>query len=178
MTDWVRRSRVEVEPLAWGRATYTILRLPDPVAEALHAAGARRVEGEINEHPVNLALSRAPVVEGVFLWAGQSLLDRLGIAPGDRLEVRLRPSPDDRVETPPDVEAALRAGGVHGCMGRADAGQAPRAALPDRHGKDRTRPGAKRIDAADRRPRPRDRPFPARPCCLGLPDCCRSFGAR
>lgn len=110
MTDW-QAFEGEVEPVAWGRATYTILRLPDPVAEALHAAGARRVEGEINEHPVNLALSRAPVVEGVFLWAGQSLLDRLGIAPGDRLEVRLRPSPDDRVETPPDVEAALlRAG--------------------------------------------------------------------
>ncbi len=47
----------------------------------------------MNDHPVNLALTRAPVVEGVFLWAGASLLDRTGIAPGQPVEVRLRPPP-------------------------------------------------------------------------------------
>jgi uncharacterized protein YdeI (YjbR/CyaY-like superfamily) len=52
------------------------------------------------------------VVDGVFLWAGSSLLDRIGIAPGEPVEVRLRPAPDDRVDLDPDVEAALRAGGV------------------------------------------------------------------
>ena len=106
MTDWVSFEGV-VEPVVWGKATYTLLRLPDWAVEAL--AGAKRVEGEINEHWVNLALSRGPVVEGVFLWAGQSLLDRLGIAPGEPLEVRLRPAPDDQVDTPDDVAAALRA---------------------------------------------------------------------
>lgn len=109
MSDWVAFEG-RVEPLTWGRATYTILRLPDAVVLAL--GKPRRVEGEIAEHPVNLALSRAPVVEGVFLWAGQSLLDRLGIIPGEAVEVRLRPAPDDRVDLDPDVEAALRAGGV------------------------------------------------------------------
>jgi hypothetical protein len=99
-----------VEPREWSRAVYTILRLPPDVAAAL--AGALRVEGEIAEHPVNLALSRAPVVEGVFLWAGQSLLDRVGVRPGEVVEVRLRPAPDDRVDVPDDVAAALRAGGV------------------------------------------------------------------
>jgi Bacteriocin-protection, YdeI or OmpD-Associated/Domain of unknown function (DUF1905) len=101
-----------VEPLVWGTSTYTILRLPREVAEALHPA--RRVEGEVNDHPVNLALTRAPVVDGVFLWAGQSLLDRVGISPGQTVEVRLRPAPDDRVDTPDDITAAMVAAGALG----------------------------------------------------------------
>ncbi len=109
MSDWVTFEG-RVEPLAWGRSTYTILRLPEDVVVSL--AKCRRVEGEIADHPVNLALSRAPVVEGMFLWAGQSLLDRIGIAPGEPVEVRLRPAPDDRVDLDPDIEAALRSGGV------------------------------------------------------------------
>lgn len=109
MTGWVVFEGA-VEPVIWGKATYTILRLPDEAVAALGAA--RRVEGEINEHSVNLALSRAPAVEGVFPWAGASLLDRLGIVPGEPLEVRLRPAPDDQVDTPEDVAAALRAAGA------------------------------------------------------------------
>ena len=101
-----------IEPLIWGRATYTILRLPPDVARLLEVVAAMRVEGEIAEQPVNLALSRAPAVDGVFLWAGQSLLDRLGVKPGERLEVRLRPAPPDAVDTPEDVEAALRRAGT------------------------------------------------------------------
>jgi hypothetical protein len=106
MTDWVTFEG-RVEPVTWGRATFTILRLPDAVLRDLGCC--RRVAGEIADHPVNLALSRAPVVEGVFLWAGQSLLDRIGIQPGEPVEVRLRPAPDDRVDLDPDVEAALQA---------------------------------------------------------------------
>jgi hypothetical protein len=109
MSDWVTFEG-RVEPLAWGRSTYTILRLPENVVTAL--GKARRVEGEIAEHPVNLALSRAPVVDGVFLWTGQSLLDRIGLTPGEPVEVRLHPAPDDRVDLDPDIEAALRSGGV------------------------------------------------------------------
>lgn len=107
MTGW-QVFEGAVEPLVWGRATYTILRLPDSVASALLAAGATRVEGEIAEHPVNLALSRAPEMDGLFLWAGQSLLDRVGITPGERVEVRLRPASSDAVDTPEDLAAALR----------------------------------------------------------------------
>jgi hypothetical protein len=109
MTGWVT-FEASVEPLAWGRSTYTILRLPEPVVHAL--GKTRRVEGEIAEHPVNLALTRAPVVDGVFLWAGQTLLDRIGIAPGEPVEVRLRPAPDDQVDLDADIAAALRAAGV------------------------------------------------------------------
>jgi hypothetical protein len=109
VSDWVTFEGM-VETVDWGRATYTILRLPQTVAEAL--AGTRRVEGEIADHPVNLAITRAPVVDGPFLWTGQSLLDRVGMAPGERIEIRLRPAPDDRVDTPPDVVAALAAAGL------------------------------------------------------------------
>jgi len=106
--DWIAFEG-RIEPLLWGRATYTILLLPPHVAADLAARGAKRVEGEINDHPVNLGLARAPVVEGPFLWAGQSLLDRLDVAPGELLDIRLRPAPDDRVDTPDDDAAALRA---------------------------------------------------------------------
>jgi Bacteriocin-protection, YdeI or OmpD-Associated len=101
-----------VETVQWGRATYTILRLPPDVEVALTALRAKRVEGEMNDHPVNLALTRAPVVDGVFLWAGQSLLDRAGIIPGEQIEVRLRPVPGDLVDVPEDVTAALRQAGL------------------------------------------------------------------
>jgi hypothetical protein len=95
-----------------GRATYTILPVPAEIVAELEAAGARRVEGEIAEHPVNLALTRAPAVEGAFLWTGRSLLDRIGVAPGAEVEVRLRPARDDAVDLPEDLAAALRAAGA------------------------------------------------------------------
>lgn len=110
-----------VEAVIWGRATYTILPLPQRVVEAL--GKTRRVEGEINEHPVNLALTRAPVVEGVFLWAGQSLLDRVGIIPGEVLEVRLRPAADDQVDLPEDVAAALVGAGAMAAWAALTAGK-------------------------------------------------------
>lgn len=99
-----------VTPLEWASATYTILCPPPEVATVL--GWKRRVEGEVNDHPVNLALTRAPVCADVFLWAGQSLLDRAGIRRGEWLEVRLRPAPDDRVDLADDVAAALHAGDV------------------------------------------------------------------
>ena len=111
MSDYVEFTG-RIETLDWGRSTYTIVRLPVEVAGRLAAEGARRVEGEINEHPVNLAPTRAPVIEETFLWTGKSLLDRIGLAPGDEVEVRLRKAPDDEVEVPEDVAAALRAAGA------------------------------------------------------------------
>jgi hypothetical protein len=110
MSDYIAFTG-RIETLDWGR-TYTILRLPAEVAERLAAEGARRVEGEIAEHPVNLAPTRAPVIEDSFLWTGKSLLDRIGLAPGDEVEVRLRKAPDDEVEMPDDLASALRAAGA------------------------------------------------------------------
>ena len=109
MTDYITFDGT-VEPMEWGKATYTVLRVPDDVVTAL--GRTRRVEGEINDHPVNLALTKAPVIDGIFLWAGKSLLDDIGIEPGERIEVRLRPAPDDLVEVPAEVTNALRSAGL------------------------------------------------------------------
>jgi hypothetical protein len=100
-----------VEPLVWGRAAFALLRLLPEGARVMQAAGARRVEGKIAEHPGNLTLLRAPEVDGVFLWAGKSLLDRLGAKPGERPEVRRCAAPPGAVDTPEGVEAALRRAG-------------------------------------------------------------------
>lgn len=97
-----------IEPMEWGRSVYTVLRIPPEVAAPLHAIGARRVEGEINDFPVNLALTKAPAIDGPFLYTGKSLLRRIGITPGEEVEVRLRKAPADVVETPDDVAFALR----------------------------------------------------------------------
>jgi hypothetical protein len=111
MSDYIAFTG-HIETLEWGTSTYTIIRLPAEVASRLAAQGAKRVEGEINEHPVNLAPTQAPVIEETFLWTGKSLLDRVGLAPGDMVEVRLRKASDDEVELPGDVAAALRAAGA------------------------------------------------------------------
>lgn len=100
----------QIEPIQWGKSTYTILRLPPEIANAL--SGAKRVEGEFNDHPVNLAITKAPVVDGPFLWAGKSLLDRTGLEPGEPFEARLRPVDPNIVEVPPDVTNALRSSGL------------------------------------------------------------------
>jgi len=99
----------QIDPMEWGRATCTILRLPDAVVEGLN--GAKRVTGEINDHPVNLAITTAPVIDGAFLWAGKSLLSRVGVGVGDRFEVRLCPADPDQLDTPEDVQAALISAG-------------------------------------------------------------------
>lgn len=108
-TNYVTFS-ARIEPMVWGRSTYTILRLPPAVAKAL--SNAKRVEGDINDYPINLAPTRAPAIKGVFLWAGQSLLDRIGIVPGQEIEVRLRAAPEDCVDLPDDIAVALRAAKV------------------------------------------------------------------
>jgi hypothetical protein len=96
-----------IEPLVWGSATYTILGLPSPVMDQL--GRPKRVDGEMNEHPVNLAPTRAPVLDDAFLWAGQALLDRIHVGIGEVIEVRLRPADPDLVAVDDDIMAALRA---------------------------------------------------------------------
>ena len=106
--EYVRFDAV-VEPLEWGDATYTVVRLPADVVTAL--GSARRVEGEFNEHPINLAITRAPVIDDPFLWSGKSLLARTGLKPGERFEARLRPANADEVDVPDDLQNALRSAG-------------------------------------------------------------------
>jgi hypothetical protein len=98
--------------MPWGDAVYTVVPLADDVLAAL--GKTKRVEGEFNDHPVNLAISKAPadVISTPFLWAGKSLLDRVGLSPGEPFEARLRPAAADVVDVPSDVMAALRAAGL------------------------------------------------------------------
>ena len=97
----------QIVPMEWGKSTYTVLPLPGDIANALSELGAKRVAGEIGEYPVNLALNKAPVIDGVFLWTGKSLIDAAGFEPGQALEVRLRPAPADFVDVPNDVTNAI-----------------------------------------------------------------------
>ncbi|MEM9798472.1 MAG: YdeI/OmpD-associated family protein [Pseudomonadota bacterium] len=108
MSDYVTFEG-RIEPLEWGRSTYTILRLPADVMAAL--GSTKRVEGEIADHPVNLAPAKADVIDDAFLWTGKAFLDAAGLAPGDAVEVRLRPTDPDAVDVPDDVSASLRAAG-------------------------------------------------------------------
>ncbi|WP_299688796.1 YdeI/OmpD-associated family protein [uncultured Tateyamaria sp.] len=109
MTDWVV-FEAQIQPMEWGKATYTIVRLPEEVTKAL-PKGTKRVEGEFGEFPVNLALTKAPVIDGVYVYTGKTFLRDSGLAPGDVFEARIKPADPDAVETPDDVACALRAAG-------------------------------------------------------------------
>lgn len=98
-----------IEPLEWGRNTYTILCLPAEVVEAL--GRPRRVEGEIADHPIEAGVARADVIADAFLYIGKNFLAAAGIEPGEAVEARLRTADPDRVEVPADVAAAIRAVG-------------------------------------------------------------------
>jgi hypothetical protein len=101
-----------IEAVVWGRSTYTLIRIPEELVEAARDAGTRRVEGTVDGVTVNLAITRAPVVDQPFVWAGRSLLRRVGAEAGAVVDCRLRPVDDDEVLLPPDVAAALAEAGV------------------------------------------------------------------
>ena len=101
-----------VEAVTWGRSVYTLIRIPDGLVEEAKAVGTRRIEGTIDGIDVNLAITRAPVVDRPFVWAGRSLLRRIGAEAGAVVECRLRPVDDEVVPTPADVAARLAETGV------------------------------------------------------------------
>ena len=109
MTDWIL-FEARIEPMEWGKNTYTVVRLPDDAADAL-PAGTRRIEGEFGDVPINLALTKAPVIDGTFVYTGKTFLRDSGLAPGEVFDARIRPADPNDVETPDDVAHALRAAG-------------------------------------------------------------------
>lgn len=116
MTAWDDLEWLEfdapVEPLVWGRNTYTIIRADELLADAAKAAGTRRVAGWIDEVEVNAGLNRADVIEEPFLYCGPSLQRRLGVRAGDAVGLRLRPADPDLVPVPDDVRQALEDAGA------------------------------------------------------------------
>ncbi|MEI4272186.1 YdeI/OmpD-associated family protein [Klenkia sp. LSe6-5] len=100
-----------LELLAWGRNTYTVLYLDDLVEDAVRAAGTRRVEGFLDDVPVNLGVNRADVAARAFCYVGPALQRRVRAEAGDVLRCRLRPADPDHVPLPDDVRRALEVAG-------------------------------------------------------------------
>ncbi|WP_419913720.1 YdeI/OmpD-associated family protein [Hoeflea sp.] len=108
MHDWLS-FQGRVVPMEWGRSTYTVLPLPDEIALELEKQNARRVDIELNDHPFNMALTTGPAISGTFVYAGKSILQEVGISPGQEIEVRLRKADPGIVNVPSDVSLAIRA---------------------------------------------------------------------
>lgn len=96
-----------LEPMAWGRNVYTVVLVPEELAQAAAALSTRRVEGTMNGVPVNLGLNRADITPHTFVYAGTSLQRRLAARVGEVVECRLRPADPDEVPVPDDVATAL-----------------------------------------------------------------------
>ena len=104
--DWVESDAL-VEVLPWGRNVYTIIRLEQGLASAAKLAGTRRIEGVIEDVPVNVGVNRADILPDAFMYAGKGMQRRLGVQPGDIVTCRLRPADPDEVPLPDDVQRAL-----------------------------------------------------------------------
>ena len=99
-------------PMEWGRSVYTVIRLPRDLADRAGEAGTHRLEGYIEDEPVNVGIARANVMSDAFIYVGKSLRRRLGSRSGDVVRCRLRPVDPDVVPVPDDVGAALAAAGA------------------------------------------------------------------
>lgn len=119
-----------LEPLHWGRSTYTVIRVPDALVEAAGRWPTRRVDGHIEDHQVNLGLNRTDVFPDAFLYAGSSLQRRLGAGPGDVVRCRLQPVDPDLVPIPADLAAALEQAGRLEDFERLTPGQRRRLLVP------------------------------------------------
>ncbi|MEM6577850.1 MAG: YdeI/OmpD-associated family protein [Pseudomonadota bacterium] len=107
MSEWLSFVG-RIQPMEWGKSTYTVLRIPDEIVASLKDLGAKRVEVELNDHPFNMALTKSPALSGTYVYAGKTVLRAAGISPGEEIDVRLRKVDPDLVEVPNDVMLAIR----------------------------------------------------------------------
>lgn len=107
MNEWLSFTG-QIEPMEWGKNTYTVLSIPGDIADALTELGAKRVEVELNDHLFNMALTKSPVISGIFIYTGKTILHAAGISPGEEIDVRLRKADPNLVEVPNDVISAIR----------------------------------------------------------------------
>jgi hypothetical protein len=108
--DWIEFDAL-IELMPWGRNVYTISRLDELLEDAAKAAKTRRVEGTIEELPVNVGLNRADILPHAFMYAGKGLQRRLGARPGDVVHCRLRAADPDDVPLAEDIQLALTEAG-------------------------------------------------------------------
>lgn len=96
-----------IEPMMWGSSSYTVVRVPDALVASARTAGTRRVGGQLDGVEVNLALTKAPVIDSTFVWAGASLLRRMRLEVGEPVSGSLAPVDPDFVPVPADLANAL-----------------------------------------------------------------------
>ena len=111
MDDWID-FEAQIVPMPWGKSVFTVLPIPGSIANRLNEMKAKRVEIELNDVPLNLALTKSPVIPQTFVYTGKSVLKEVGIEPGEIIDVRLRVADPDEVDEPSDVIIALRDAGV------------------------------------------------------------------
>lgn len=109
--DWHEHDAL-VEALAWGRSTYTIIRLHPDLVAAAKAIGTGRVAGWVEDAAANMGINRADVISESFLYCGPALQRQAGVRAGDVVRLRLRPVDPDLVPVPDDVADALADAGV------------------------------------------------------------------
>lgn len=107
MREWLSFTG-HIEPMEWGKSTYTILLMPNEIADALKDLGAKGVDLELNDHPFNMALAKSPAISGTFVCAGKAVLRAARISPGQEIEVRPRKADPNSVDVPSDVLSAIR----------------------------------------------------------------------
>jgi hypothetical protein len=97
----------QIEIMIWGEKVYTVLKIPEDVLRTTDQFSSKRVDLEIRDFSYNLALTRAPIFDGVFLYFGKDKLNETNLSVGDIAEFRLRASDPNIVEIPAELQAAL-----------------------------------------------------------------------
>ena len=97
----------QIEVMLWGEKVYTVLKIPEDVLRTIDQFSSKRVDLEIRDFSYNLALTKAPIFDGVFLYFGKDKLTETNLSVGDIAEFRLRASDPNFVEIPAERQEAL-----------------------------------------------------------------------
>ena len=97
----------QIEIMIWGEKVYTVLKIPEDVLQKIDQFGSNRIDLEIRDFSYNLALTKAPIFDGVFLYFGKEKLTETGLNVGEITEFPLRASDPDFVEIPAELQEAL-----------------------------------------------------------------------
>ena len=105
-SDWISFDG-QIEIMFWGEKVYTVHKIPEDVLRTIDQFSSKRVDLEIRDFSYNLALTKAPIFDGVFLYFGKDKLTETNLRVGDIAEFRLRASDPNFVEIPAELQEAL-----------------------------------------------------------------------
>ena len=97
----------QIEIMFWGEKVYSVLKIPEDVLRTIDQFSSKRVDLEIRDFSYNLALTKAPIFDGVFLYFGKDKLTETNLSVGDIAEFRLRASDPNFVEISAELQEAL-----------------------------------------------------------------------